>query len=338
VQKLTNEVFRQSYVEEKIKEIFNQDVITESITKVTGGLSNYLYRVSTPEGSLFFKQGLETPKNDEILKGVFTENNPFRLESEKDALEILQGYFPNDIKIPEVLDFDRKNNILILTDAGGPNGNNLQDVLLEGVFDNSVAEKIGRFLGISHRITSDNAGNIRGSFFEDMSHWQNMLQARTVDVISEDLSSEVKIGLQGLAYDSLTTHTHPMLINMDCCPKNILQNEDGSIGLVDFELACGLGDPAYDVGFCLGHYWIFAILNNCPQNAETAHKELMKGYLKEMKRVEPEEIENRIIQFAGATILYRIFGASPGPYITEAKKDELIETASKFILEGTSPC
>ncbi|MFC1891276.1 phosphotransferase family protein [Thermodesulfobacteriota bacterium] len=301
------------------------------MSEVSGGLSNYLYRVSTSEGVIFFKQGLEEPKRNYILSGVFSENSTFCLECEKNSLEMLHGYFPNDIKVPEVLNFDRKNNVLILTDAGGTEGTNLQEILLEGSFNNSIAEKIGRFLGISHRITADNAGNLRGSFFNDMSHWQTMLQARTTDVISEDLSSEVKAGLQGLAYDSLNTHTLPVLINMDCCPKNILQNEDGNIGIIDFELACGLGDPAYDVGFCLGHYWIFAILNNCPQNAETAHKELMKGYLKEMKRVEPEEIENRIIQFAGATILYRIFGASPGPSITESKKSELIETGSKMI-------
>lgn len=332
MQELLNNEFRQTYVKEKIKEHLDKETTIKNIAEVSGGLSNYLYRITTSEGALYFKQGLKTPKQDNILDGIFSEISPVRLRAESYALEMLQGYFPNDIKIPEVLEYDQENNILILTDVGGSEGNNLQDILLEGRFDNSVAEKIGRFLGISHRITADNAGNLCGSFFQDMSHWQTMLQARTTDVITDDLSTETKSGIQSLAFDSQNSYTFPVLINMDCCPKNILQHGDGNIGIVDFELACGLGDPAYDAGFCLGHYWIFAILNNNPQAAMSAHKKFMKGYLKEMKKVAPKEIETRIIQFAGTTMLYRIFGASPGPYIPEREKPGLIETGSKMVL------
>jgi hypothetical protein len=60
--------------------------------------------------------------------------------------------------------------------------------------------------------------------------------------------------------DTLNNHTSDILVIMECCLKNIFQRQGNSVGAFDFEFASGVGDPAYDIGFLIGHYLLFTLL------------------------------------------------------------------------------
>ena len=103
---------------------------------------------------------------------------------------------------------------------------------------------------------------------------------------------------------------------MDCCPKTIFERSDGSIGIVDFELASAIGDPAYDLGFLIGHYLIMAVIHRTrPDASINAIKCILNGYDKEMNGLTDESFTERLIKYSGAILLYRVAGSSPASYI-----------------------
>ena len=72
---------------------------------------------------------------------------------------------------------------------------------------------------------------------------------RTIGAIDEKLPINVQQELAHLCESTQKHHSYDVLIWMDCCPKNVIVRSDGKLGVIDFELASWLGDPAYDLGF-----------------------------------------------------------------------------------------
>ncbi len=328
MQELRNIDFRNKYIPDICKKIFSVDVDTENIRFIDEGAMNFVYEVTTPKGKIYFKQALQKAKNHEKI-GIDLASIPhLRIKYEKIFIDKIKEALPKEIEIPEILSYDGKNNILIMRDVAGNNGKLLQDALLEGDFNEQIASNIGKFLGISHRLTYNKNNTIRGSSEEDMENWKVFLNMRTKGIKSE---KEVNKDLEKLYNETLKNHTYNILINMDCCPKNTFQRPDNSIGVIDFELASGFGDPAYDIGFALGHYFLFSVLNNVPKNSINAMKSMFRSYLDEIKDFEFGDLERRMIKYGGAVMLYRVQGSSPAPYIKKDKVQELINKGSEII-------
>lgn len=252
---------------------------------------------------------------------------------EKKVIDITRPFLPSHILLPEILEYDEDNNILCMTDVAC-NGSLLQNSLSAGKFDKHTACAIGQYLGLSHKHTFAKGVTIRGSKEEDRHNWQLFLNMRTQGINSSRMDANAHDKLKRLYTEALFHHTYDLVINMDCCPKNIFQRGDDKTSFIDFELASGCGDPAYDIGFALGHYMLFALLKGANDDSVTAMNALFDSYLKEMDISAFGNFEERMISYAGAVLLYRVAGSSPAPYIERKRIHEIVQKGSAMVTCG----
>jgi len=338
MKELKNDKFRDYYIKNKCRELLEVDIDKKDITFIDEGVMNFVYKVITPKGNFYFKQALKKAKHHERIGKDLSSISYLRINYEKNVIDKIQGLFKNKIKLPNIIYYDDKNNIIILTDVAGGKSKILQNVLLLGDFNNKTALNIGKFLGILHRHTYNKRNVIRGSPEEDMKNWKVFLKMRTKGIISERIKKPVVYELYNLFNVGLKKHTYDILIHMDCCPKNIFQRSDNSIGIIDFELASGMGDPAYDIGFALGHYFLFAILKEIPESSLSAIQLMIDSYIEEINHLKFNNTYFlcRMVKYAGAVLLYRIAGSSPALYIPKEKFSDLIRYGSQLVISDCS--
>ncbi len=311
---------RREYIHKHIPKLWRKhfgEEMTEFIDEsVEGGILNYVYRVASNGKNIYLKQALEKVKHEKKI-GKDLANIPLtRLKYESKYIGVIKPKMPPEIELPEVLEYDEENNVLILSDIK-KDGVLLETSMLDGNFNENIAYLLGKFLGISHKSTISKKIVIRGSEEEDMKHWHIFLNMRTKGILERGhLPPEVEREIKSV-YDIVKSkHTYPVVINMDCCPKNVFEREDGSIGLIDFELASGIGDPAYDLGFLIGHYLLIGIIKKDKiADAIKAMKEILKGYDDEMENLKDSKHNERVIKYSGMVLPYRIASSSPAPYI-----------------------
>lgn len=127
---------------------------------------------------------------------------------------------------------------------------------------------------------------------------------------------------------------------MDCCPKNIVVRKDRKVGVIDFELSSWAGDPAYDLGFLIGHYLIHAIQQNFPETALRTIDGSIQAYCNEVNgMILQRNILKRVVKFSAVTIIYRIAGASRLSYINPVSIPNLLKNAMNLLcsnIEGES--
>jgi len=332
VKELKDKGFRYDYVNDKCKNLLGVVVDNKNIEFMHEGVLNFVYKVKTSKGIIYFKQALKKAKNHDRIGSDLASVHHLRIKYEKNVIDKIKNILPKEIQLQEILHYDEENNILITRDVAGESGELLQDVLLAGNFNEKTALNIGRFLGISHKNTYNGNNIIRDTLEEDRKNWELFLNMRTRGIAPKKIRKDVADELSRLFNETLNNHTHDVLINIDLCPKNIFQREDGSIGVFDFELASGMGDPAYDVGFALGHYFLFSLLNNVPETSVKAIKNIVNSYLDEIQSLKLKGIFGRMVKYAGAVLLYRVMGSSPANYIPQEKHQELIERGSELII------
>ena len=333
---LRDESVRVRYILDKCGEIFGDKVVVGNTSFIDEGVMNFIYKVETSEGDLFFKQALIDVKNKGKVKQDLASIPHQRIKYEKNVIDKLKMVIPDKIVLPRIHMYDEMNNILILSDVRG-GGELLQNALLSGDFDTNIASNIGIFLGLSHKLTYGFRNTVRDDIEEDKKNWEIFLNMRTRGIASsQKLSKKVGSELGRFYYDVLNNNTYDVLINMDCCPKNIFQRKDKSIGVIDFELASGVGDPAYDVGFILGHYFLFSILKDNPKNAIDSIHAIVDTYVECIGDLNIGDLISRVIKYAGAVMPYRVVGSSPAGYIPKDRHEELISKGSRIILSNVN--
>lgn len=104
------------------------------------------------------------------------------------------------------------------------------------------------------------------------------------------------------------------MIHGDVSPKNILLGPKGPVFL-DAECAC-MGDPAFDLAFCLNHLLLKSIWNPAARQAYgECFEALAEAYLREVDWEPDMSLEARAAQLLPALLLARVDGKSPVEYI-----------------------
>lgn len=312
---LRNEAQRKSYIRKLCNKLFGVKLNTITDEYMGVGVLNYVYRVEAKGKIIYIKQALEEAKHKDRIGKDLAAIPKERIQYEEKYIEILRPMLPPQIELPQILGYDKDNNILVLADVK-KGGILLEESLLNGNFNLHTAYFLGKFLGISHQKTIGKKIIVRSSEEEDIRNWYILLNMRTTGILEKThFPSEVEKEIKELYELAKLKYTIPVLMNLDCVPKNVFERKDNSIGLYDFELACGVGDPAYDVGFLLGHYLIMGIIRNDKLiNAINAIREILRGYDEEMKSKDMHH-NQRVIKYSGIIPLYRIASSSPAPYI-----------------------
>lgn len=301
------------------------------INAVESGMMNYVFRIRTDKGDFFIKQALSKARAD-VLGAALQTISTQRLAYEKKCISEISAFLPDGILIPAIHYYDPENHILLLGDVAGEEGKLLETILLEGQFNVSAASDVGRFLGVVHRNSWGVRRSIRGDRGNDRKNWERFLNMRTMGFPTDRVSPEIYDKLNDLYTLSLRHHSHDVLICMDCCPKNVVVRRDRKIGVFDFELASWFGDPAYDLGFFIGHYLLHAIRLNLPVTSLQAIADSVQAYRHEVEGMHFRiGMMARVLKFAAATIIYRIIGASRLPYIKPDSVPKLMHKAGALL-------
>ena len=331
---LRDQSFREKYVKDLCSNVLNLGTDTVTICSTDSGVLNFVYRVDCSNVRFYIKQALPEAKIGDIIARELIEFPEKRVLSEKHTLEALAAHASSEIVLPKLLHFDSRLNIIVLSDVGGNGATLLEEEQIQGHFDEENAKKLGSFLGRVHERTFGNHLHIRGSEKDDQRNWLALLALRTKNIRSEKFESDVNAALQDL-YEEGQTNATQCLMHMDCCPKNILCRADGRIGIIDLEFAQGIGDPAYDVGFLLGHYYLHALLYDLPFQSFQAMHFLLSAYDQQQRASNGANFRDRVYRYAASTLLYRSVGASRAKFQNDEFLTKIIKKASA-ILKGQS--
>lgn len=304
--------------------LLGKDIV--KIEPVNVGIMNYIFRAATKDRDIYyFKQALREPR----MKDLITLNANFiqqdRIKSEYECLLVLgkEKNYGINFLIPEPILFDEVNNILITKDLIMQTS--LQTELEKGVFDDNVAEILGSYLKFQHSIKLSDTFSVCKST-SDGDHWQYFLALRTLDLLNNREFHVLKDDIRSI-YAKGIAISKKQLMHVDFCPKNILVGNK-NIAILDFEMASSIGDPAYDLGFMIGHYLLYGFITKNAKKGFQASNAMYNSYVENVYDI-PQDFQTRVWRYAGCTILYRLKGASPiqsiNPLISEELKLEGME-------------
>ena len=277
------------------------------VEELAGGVSNVVFRVRTFKGLSVLKQSRPQLRTADPW---FSDLS--RIYREIDAMQLLEPRLPDGC-VPRVLFRDDENYAFLMTHAPRDN-RDWRSVLLAGDVDPKLGDLAGQLLGRIHestRVDIEAMANLRDrTVFEQLrvEPFYRRVAARL---------PEIAPLLQPLIDDVTTAEI--CLCHGDFSPKNLLLHGDG-FTLVDYETA-HLGDPAFDLGFFLSHLFLKAIM--LPDKLQ-AFRLLFAGFWRGYQDAcwfKPFiALQGRGMHHLAGCLLARVDGASPAPYLDDAKR------------------
>jgi aminoglycoside phosphotransferase (APT) family kinase protein len=200
-----------------------------------------------------------------------------------------------------------------------------KQALLEGAREHGEAAAVGDILGAIH------AASTRPGF--DAAPFQNQddfnaLRLEPYLRFTATRHPELTEPLNRLADALYADRT--ALVHGDVSPKNILLRNGGPV-ILDAECAT-MGDPAFDVGFCLNHLLLKAI------HQPAMHDRLLRevdqfraAYAAHIAWEPVRTVETRVACLLPALMLARVDGKSPVEYLSAASRDRVRAFAVAWI-------
>jgi 5-methylthioribose kinase len=310
--------------------LVEHEVITSTcrpeIRELGGGISNVVIRVEADDDCFVLKQSL--PKLRVADDWPFDRRRIFR---ERDCMLLLSEILVPG-SVPTVRFHDDENFVFTMSCA--PEGGVLwKEALMAGDISFPVSEQAGRLLAHIHNLSSRDTRvttkfSDQSTFIEgrvDPYHW-------TAAASHPDLAAIIRTETDRLLATRL------VLVHGDFSPKNIIVYGDREghprLFLLDFEVA-HLGDPAFDVAFCLTHLVLKAI--RFPERAQQyirAAGAFWEGYMSKLSPALDPEIEPATTCELGCLLLARIDGKSKIEYITKEPMRNVTRRLAREILLG----
>lgn len=296
-----------------------------TMEKAISGKRDPVYRVELVDGQVVFAKCAVGTVSAAGIAGPTDPKPRRRLKAEREALKWIHATLPLDIEVPQVMAFDKATKTLILTEvcAGGPT---LEEVLSTGHFDMDVARRIGRFLAQCHTAVPPLA-RFWDSDKRELAHWRAMLALRTMAIPGS--TDGTAHALEVLARDSDDNRV-PVFTHLDLTTRNVLCR--GSLtGVIDFELSCSLGDPAYDLGVFLAGYVHAGIQTGSMHSALAAIDETLSSYA-EAAGPATQEQTSRVVSFSAAALLGLDFGSGAGRRRRNEPGDPRVSAVARMLL------
>ena len=205
---------------------------------LTGGVSNQVLRITTPERGFVLKQSRPQLRTRDAW---FSDLD--RIYREQEVMQALHPHLPG--VVPEVLYVDRPNYVYAMSHAP-LEATVWKADLLASKIDVKFGADVGRTLGRIHEVSAQHTRQFQA--FSD----HNVYVQLRVDPFYrrvQERRPEVAQAIEPIIKDMLTIKE--ALCHGDYTPKNILVHDDGFM-LVDYETA-HFGDPTMDLGLFLAH-------------------------------------------------------------------------------------
>jgi Ser/Thr protein kinase RdoA (MazF antagonist) len=217
-------------------------------------------------------------------------------------------------RVPRVIGHDDATKSFVM-EFFGPEFRNWKAQLLAGAIDAQVATQVGDVLGRIHSATADRADIARRFATDD-----NFYAIRLEPYLVENSRVHTQLSDLLLRLVTQTAQTRRVLVHGDVSPKNILVGPDGPV-LIDAECAW-FGDPAFDVAFCLNHFFLKAA--HMPQLVEALMRcvsMMTRAYHEHVDWESNSQLEARVASLLPGLTLARIDGKSPVEYLDAPARD-----------------
>jgi 5-methylthioribose kinase len=285
---------------------------------LSGGVSNQVLRITTPERRFVLKQSRPQLRTREDW---FSDLD--RIWREQEVMQALHPYLPE--VVPEVLHVDRDNYVYAMSHAP-IEATVWKAELLADKIDLELAARVGDVLGRMHRVSID---DVRFRAFRDR---RVFVQLRIDPFYCkvQERRPEVAPAISALIERMLTVDE--ALCHGDYTPKNMLIHAPG-FTLVDYETA-HFGDPTMDLGLFMAHLVLKAL--RAPAQARrffALMAAFWRGYVPHVED-RASAYEPLAIRHCGACLLARVDGTSPVDYLQNIENRELIRHLARAFLIG----
>ncbi|MEM8726037.1 MAG: aminoglycoside phosphotransferase family protein, partial [Pseudomonadota bacterium] len=230
-------------------------------------------------------------------------------------LEYVGGVAPDNV--PALYGHDDGLGGFAMEFVGGSNAANWKSQLLEAPPRSQDVAATARLLGEIH--ASSVGEKMLASRFENTADFE----ALRIEPYLESLRSkhaDIEGAIAAMAETLRSSRT--ALIHGDVSPKNIIIRADKPI-VLDAECAT-LGDPVFDVAFCINHFLLKAVY--APRNA-TSFAEAALSFADEYARFicweDRPAFDERLAALLPVLMLARVDGKSPVEYLDPAQQDHV---------------
>jgi 5-methylthioribose kinase len=291
------------------------DAIT--VKALTGGVSSNIFQLTTKHAQYCLKQALPQLK---VAKEWLAPVD--RVFAEIDWLQTAATIAPD--AVPQILGVDQASKSFVMQHLGDEYLN-WKTQLLAGKIADKVAAQLGNILGRIHSQTALKE-DIAKRFANDDTFYAIRLEPYLEEAARQhpDLSPRLR------ALIARTQHNPKVLVHGDVSPKNIML---GPLGPVILDAECAwYGDPAFDVAFCLNHFFLKAA--HMPTAAPALLKnaqDFLNAYLQEVTWEPVPELENRIATLLPGLMLARVDGKSPVEYLAAERGAIVRKLAIEFL-------
>lgn len=290
---------------------------------MTGGVSSEIWKVTTGDTEYCVKRALDRLKVEaEWLAPV--ERSRFEVRWYQVAGRIAPG------SAPRVRYHDNERMFFVMDYLDPQRYELWKEKLRRGRAETRDAENVGRTLA---RIHSAAAGDPavaaqfpRTDIFHDI---------RLEPYLLATAARHPDLGPRIEDLCRITAATRLTMIHGDVSPKNILIGPEGPVFL-DAECAC-IGDPAFDLAFCLNHMLLKCLWNPAATDDYLACFRVLTGaYVHGVDWEDPAGLEARAAALLPALFLARVDGKSPVEYITSEDDRGRVRHCARALLE-TAP-
>lgn len=290
---------------------------------LSGGVSSDIWRVETESATYCVKRALSKLK---VKADWFApvERNRFEVAWYRIANKIVPG------SAPKILAHDHRVMLFVMEYLDPGQYKLWKDELRDGRTNLAQAALAGEILGRIHADTADSV-EVSAKFpRNDIFH-----AIRLEPYLEATAQKHPDIKDQLISLSKRTGRTCLTMIHGDVSPKNILMGPNGPV-LLDAECAC-IGDPAFDLAFCLNHFLLKCLWNPSAIEGFLACFEAMAAsYMTQVTWEEPDELEMRAATLIPGLFLARVDGKSPVEYVTnEIDKDRVRICARALIIKQT---
>ncbi len=290
------------------------------IYSLTGGVSSDIARVVTPKAEYCAKFALAQLKVEADWQAPVHRN-----AAEYAWLEFVSTKYPTNV--PVLYGRSSRLNGFVMECLKGDEIRLWKSDLLKNGPKNSDAGTVAEVLGGIHNASTER--NFQREAFENASDFFSLrlepyffyLQSQYPQIMKE-IEALIK----------QTSETQRVLIHGDVSPKNILFRGDVPVFL-DAECAT-MGDPAFDVGFCMNHLILKAL--HLPKHRSDLFKSAIlfwESYKEHITWEAVGDCEGRLLQLLPLLMLARVDSKSPVEYLSEHNKTLIRKIAVPFIKE-----
>lgn len=184
-----------------------------------------------------------------------------------------------DVEIPRVEYWDPKHRLLMMS-VVCPGGRTLQQLVGDGKVELDIADRLGRFLAGCH-FPATAPEPVHGDIRADHAHWLATCERFAKRHPNAPAIRSVSRGL----------------FHLDLRLHHVRFSEGGQLGVVDFESAGTVGDPAFDLGSLLGQLDTWAGACERPDHARLMAGRLLDTYRRQVGTANWRGMLQRVKQY-----------------------------------------